>query len=321
MKFNRSVLQFDAEQVASDLAAMIARQIRKDLKKEGAVVGISGGIDSSVVAALCVQGLGKERVLGVILPEKDSSPDSKSLAEELAESLQIEYLVENITPVLEGFGCYQRRDEAVRRLFSDFDERHKVKIGLAANILEKDTLNYFKATVETPEGEIISRRLPPKEYLQIVAASNFKQRTRMAMLYYHAERLNRAVVGTGNKDEHELGFFVKYGDGGTDTKPIAHLFKLQVYQLAEVLPIPEEIRRRQPTTDTYSAEATQTEFFFGIDFDLLDLIWYGMEHDLPTETVAAALGLTTEQVERVYRDIRQKQRTTNYLRRPPLEKD
>jgi NAD+ synthase len=185
--------------------------------------------------------------------------------------------------------------------------------------LEKDSLNYFKVTVESPDGAVRSKRMPLKEYLQIVAASNFKQRARMAMLYYHAERLNRAVVGTGNKDEHSLGFFVKYGDGGTDTKPIAHLFKLQVFQLAEVLPIPGEIRRRTPTTDTYSAEVTQTEFFFGVDFDLLDLIWHGLDNDVPAEAIAEQLNLTPEQVMRVYKDIRQKQRSTNYLRMPPLE--
>jgi NAD+ synthase len=321
MKFNKDILNIDAAKVADELAVAIKSQIRQKLRKAGAIVGISGGIDSSVVVALCVKALGKDRVMGVILPEKESSSSSESLAEKLARHLGIEYIVNHISPALEGFGCYRLRNEAIRRVFPEFTDDYKAKITIASNILEKDTLNYFKLTIESPDGKTQSKRMPPAEYMQIVAASNFKQRTRMALLYYHAERLNRAVVGTGNKDEHELGFFVKYGDGGTDLKPIAHLYKVQIFQLAEYLGIPDEIVRRIPTTDTYSAEVTQTDFFFGIDFKLLDPILYGLENDIPTDEVGAELGLTAEQVERVYKDILQKQRTTKYLRLPPLEID
>jgi NAD+ synthase len=194
-----------------------------------------------------------------------------------------------------------------------------VKITIGSKLLEREGFNYFNLAVEAPDGQTMTKRMPPAEYLQVVAASNLKQRTRMSQLYYHAERLNYAVAGTGNKDEHELGFFVKYGDGGADLKPIAHLFKLQVFQLAEALPVPKEIVKRIPTTDTYSAEVTQTEFFFGIDFDLLDPIWYGMENKFAPAAIAKGLGLTVDQVERVIKDIQQKKRSTNYLRMEPLE--
>ncbi|HID39588.1 MAG TPA: NAD(+) synthase, partial [Calditrichaeota bacterium] len=161
-------------------------------------------------------------------------------------------------------------------------------------------------------------RLPLKEYLQIVAASNFKQRSRMCMLYYHAERLNWAVIGTGNKNEHEQGFFVKYGDGGADVKPIAHLFKTQVFQLAEYLGVPKEIQSRTPTTDTYSAEQTQEEFFFRLPFETLDRIWHGWEHNVPVEEIAAALELQPGQVENVIHDVKRKIAATEYLRMNPL---
>jgi len=321
MDFHKDVLKINAEQVADNLIAGIKKQIRKDLKREGAVIGISGGIDSSVCAALCVRALGPDKVLGVAMPEKDSSPDSKSLAQELADSLGIECIEENISGALEGFGCYRRRDDAIRRLFPDYGPGYKNKITLGANILEKNALNYFKLTVETPAGESISRRMPKSEYLQIVASSNFKQRTRMSMVYYHAERLNYAVVGTGNKDEHLLGFFVKYGDGGADLKPISHLFKLQVFQLADYLEIPAGIRQRTPTTDTYSAEVTQTDFFFGVDFEILDHVWYALENGISAADVAGVLELEENQVERVMRDIQQKMRTTEYLRMIPMEPD
>jgi len=319
MEFSKESPKIDAKSEIEHLSTEIRRQIREDLRKNGAVVGISGGIDSSVVAALCVRSLGRENVLGVIMPEKDSSPDSRRLAEGLAIHLGIDYVIEDITSTLEGFGCYERRDDAIKRIFPEYNSEYGAKITIASNVLEKDSINYFKLTIKSPGGETKSKRMPPKEYLQIVAASNFKQRSRMAFLYYHAERLNRAVVGTGNKDEHELGFFVKYGDGGTDLKPIAHLYKVQIYQLAKKLDIPAEIIKRIPTTDTYSSEVTQTEFFFGIDFGTLDAIWYGLENNIPANVVAKALGLTEDQVERVWKDIRQKQKTTSYLRREPIE--
>lgn len=319
MSFSRESLRIDAEAEIGRLETLIRKQVRQDLKRQGIVVGISGGIDSSVVASLCVRAVGPERVLGVMMPEKDSSDDSENLAEQLAKHLGIETLTENIAPVLEGFECYRRRDEAVSRVFPAFGPGYLMKITNAANLLEKDSLNFFKVTIEAPDGTTETKRLPLKEYLQIVAASNFKQRTRMTTLYYHGERLNWAVAGTGNKNEHELGFFVKYGDGGADFKPIAHLFKLQVFQLAEALDIPEGIRSRIPTTDTYSAEQTQTEFFYGVDFDILDPVWYGMEQNVPPTEIATALDLTEEQVTRVMRDIEQKRRTTEYLRAQPLE--
>ncbi len=314
-------LKIDAEAVIAQLTERIARQVRVNLKKDGAVVGISGGIDSSVIAALCVKALGPEKVLGLSMPETDSSPDSENLAKKLAGKLGIEYIVENISGVLNGFGCYRRRDEAIKSLFPEYGPGYKNKITIGFSPLEKSALNFFRLTVESPDGESKSVRMPRKEYLQIVASSNFKQRTRMSMLYYHAERLNRAVAGTGNKDEHMLGFFVKYGDGGADFKPIAHLYKMQVYQLADKLDLPDEILNRTPTTDTYSAEVTETDFFFGVEFDILDPIWYAMEHNIAESEVAGALGLTEEQVGWVMKDIRQKMRTTEYLRMPPLEEE
>ncbi|MEE9442364.1 MAG: NAD(+) synthase [candidate division Zixibacteria bacterium] len=321
MAFHKDILRIDAEQEAEFIARTIKRQVRQDLKRGGVVVGISGGIDSSVVAALCVKALGPEKVLGVMLPEKESSPDSKNLAQILADGLGIESIVVNIAPALEGFECYRKRDDALKRVFPEYGEGYDVKITNAARPLEKASFNFFNATIIAPDGTEQTKRLPRDEYLQIVAASNYKQRTRMSHLYYQAERLNYAVAGTGQKDEHELGFFVKYGDGGADFKPIAHLFKMQVYMLAETLPVPEEIRKRQPTTDTYTAEVTHEEFFYGMPFEIMDPCWYGLENDYPPEEVAEALGLTTEQVERVYKDIQQKMRGTRYLRMPPVHVD
>lgn len=319
MQFNKNSLQINAPEVVEQLTQTILMQIRGVLKKGGAVVGISGGIDSSVVAALCARALGPQKVLGVMMPEKDSSPESRRLAEKLAARFGFEAIVEDITGGLDGMGCYRRRDEAIRQVFPEFDSGYKSKITIPTNILEKETFNFFTLTIEDKNGRTQSRRMPPAAYLQVVASSNLKQRLRMTTLYYHAEKRNWAVAGTGNKDEHSQGFFVKYGDGGADLKPIAHLFKIQVYQLAESLGVPEEIIRRTPTTDTYSAEVTQEEFFFGLDFYQMDMLWYAMENKIPPKEAAAVLNLTVEQVERGYANIERKIKATEYLRMNPLE--
>lgn len=312
--FSRNAININVENETNRITAWIKETVQKTLRKRGIVIGISGGVDSSVVLALAVKSLGPKNVLGVLLPESESSPDSASLAHKLAKQFGIETITENISASLSGAGCYQRRDEAIQSFMPDFGNNWKSKITLPGNLLEDDTLNVFYLTAVDPQGIEFRKRIPPQAFSQIVAASNFKQRVRMAMLYYHAERLNYAVVGTANKNEHELGFFVKHGDGGVDLQPIHHLFKTQVYQLAEYLSIPDEIRSRTPTSDTYSAGSSQEEFFFRLPFNILDTIWFGFEKNIPLDEIATALQLSTEQVSRVINDIKRKKHTTDYLR-------
>ena len=309
-----NLLKLDVEKETERITEKLKHDIFHRLRRKGAVIGISGGIDSAVTAGLLVRACGKERVLGIMMPEKDSSPDSLRLAKEVAQVYGIEYIVEDITSVLNGFNCYSRRDEAVKRLFPEYDETYKLKIGLPTGMGEKRTLNIFHATIISPDGNEQTKRMKPSQYLQIVAASNIKQRTRMSMLYYHAERLNYAVIGTGNKNEHELGFFVKYGDGGADLKPILHLFKTQIYQLASYLQVPEEVLNAKPTTDTYSADQTQEEFFFRIPFSVLDGVWCGWEKGHTNEDIASTTDLSIDQVKNIIEDIKQKMKTTMSLR-------
>jgi NAD+ synthase len=320
MTFNRDVLKIDPAAETERLVNWLQHNVHQVLRRYGAVVGISGGVDSSTVFALCVSAFGADKVAAVMMPEKDSDPESETLARQLAAHFGVEPVLENITPVLEGFGCYPRRDEAIRRLFPEFDARlgYLSKIVLPQNLLEGDTLNFFSLTIITPDGEEKTKRLPPREMLQIVAASNFKQRARMSMLYYHAELRNYAVIGTANKNEYDQGFFVKYGDGGIDIQAIAHLYKTQVYQLAEYLDVPKAIRQRPPTTDTYSAHSTQQEFFFRLPFETMDLLWYAQEHNIPIAEVARGMELDEVQVQRAYNDFNRKKRTTEYLRAAPI---
>lgn len=319
MIYHRDVLKIDPAAVTAELIANLLRDVRQTLRRTGAVVGISGGIDSSVVLALCVRALGPKRVVGVMMPEQDSSRDSVDLARLVADQYGIETVLEDLTNALAGFGCYERRDEAIRRVFPEYGAGYKAKITLPGSVLDSDALNVFYLTIVSPEGNEQSERLNARDFLQIVAASNFKQRSRMTMLYYHAELRNYAVVGTPNKNEHDQGFFVKWGDGGYDVAPIRHLYKTQVYQLAEYLDIPATIRQATPTTDTYSAPTSQEEFFFRLPFEIMDLLWYAMEHDVPVKDTAEVMGLTEQQVSRAFADFVRKSRATEYLRTLPLD--
>lgn len=310
----------DIESRVTSITAKLKEDVLSITKRKGAVVGISGGIDSSVTLALTVKALGAENVIGIILPEKDSNPESKELALTLADQFGVQTIEENITPALEGFGCYRRRDEAVKAIFPEYNpQEYSMKIGINPDSINRNLPPLFSLTIVDKNKKEKSKLLPPKEYLQIVAASNFKQRCRMSMLYYHAERLYYAVIGTPNKHEVEQGFFVKHGDGGADIMPIGNLYKTQVYQLADYLNIPREIRERTPTSDTYSAEQTQEEFFFQLPFRQMDLLWYAYENHYEPLEVGKVVGKTEEEIRSIFNNFNRKQKTTAYLRMAPIK--
>jgi NAD+ synthase len=310
-------LRLDAAKEVDRIASAVRDLVFAQFKRKGAIVGVSGGIDSSVVAALCAHALGKDRVVALFMPESESAAESLVLGRVLTESLGILPIVEDITPILEGTGCYRRRDEAIRSVVAEYGDGYKCKIALP-DLLTEDRYSIFSVVVQSPTGETKKVRLPLKAYLGIVAASNFKQRARKMMEYYHADRLNFAVAGTPNRLEYDLGFFVKGGDGAADFKPIAHLYKSQVYQLAEYLGVPEEIRRRPPTTDTYSLAQSQEEFYFSMPLEQMDLCLYGRDHDLTPGDLAPVVGLTEDQVKRAYAMIDSKRKSTRYLHLPAM---
>jgi len=315
--FSVDLLKLDCAEETERAIKVLREIVLKRFKKRGVVVALSGGIDSSVVGALCVRAFGKEHVLGLLMPEKDSSPDTLMLSSLIAESLEIETVHEDITNILEAVGCYRRRDEAIKSVIPEYGPEYKCKIVLPG-VLDDDKYRIFSVVVQSPDGKQTKVRLTPSAYLGIVAATNFKQRTRKMLEYYHADRLNYAVTGTPNRQEYDQGFFVKLGDGSADVKPIAHLYKLQVYQMAEFLGVPEEICNRPPTTDTYSMQQSQEEFYFSVPYDKMDICMYGKNNGFAPEDVASAAGLTSEQVERVYYDIDSKRTATQYLQTPPL---
>jgi NAD+ synthase len=313
--FDRDTLKLNGAEEIEKIGSAL-RQALGRMRRRGLVVGLSGGIDSSVSCALAVRALGKERVFGIFMPEKDTSDDALRLGTKLAETLGIETRLENIGPALAAIGCYERQREAIRTVEPRFGDGWKFKLVLPS-ILDSDRLNITRLVVESPDGESKTHRLSASAYSQIVAATNYKQRLRKVTEYYHADRLGYAVVGTPNRLEYDQGFFVKLGDGAADVKPIAHLYKTQVFQLAEELGVPEEIRSRTPTTDTFSLAQTQEEFYFSLPYKEMDLCLYALNHSVPIGEVARATGLTEDQIRRVYRDIEAKRRTTAYLHMGP----
>ncbi len=317
MKFSKDLLTLDAEQEVERITSNLRSLMKTTIKRRGIVLGLSGGIDSSVTCALAVKAFGPKKVFGLHMPERHSADETLSLSTIISDHFEIDSAHENISGILESVGFYQRYDATVKSVIPKYGEGWKSKI-VTPSVIDGSEYSLFSVVAQSPAGEITKVRLPLKAYLEILAATNFKQRTRKMLEYYYADRLNYAVAGTPNRLEYDQGFFVKLGDGAADVKPIAHLYKTQVYQLAEYLGVPEEIRKRPPTTDTYSLPQGQDEFYFSLPYDRMDLCLYGKNNGYSVGDVAPVVNLTPEQVQKVYDDIDGKRKTTRYLHLPPL---
>ena len=311
---NADVLALDCEAETARIGEFFLHTLR-GLNKRGVVLGLSGGVDSSVCAALAVRALGPQRVFGLLMPERDSSHASASLGAQVAQQLGIDHAVEDIAPALEAIGCYRWRDEAVRTVLPAYTPQWKIKLAISGGLA--GGINHFKLIAQAPDGTLSETRLPLRAYLQIVAATNHKQRLRKTLEYFHADRLNYAVIGTPNRLEYDQGFFVKNGDGSADLKPIAHLYKTQVYALARHLGLPDAVCQAAPTTDTYSLPQGQDKFYFALPWHQMDLALWARNHGYGDAELAQALGTTPQAAAAVLGDIDAKRRTTRYLHARP----
>ncbi|MGA2362129.1 MAG: NAD(+) synthase [Candidatus Aminicenantales bacterium] len=315
--FSPELLNIDCASELTTISQAIRDALGKKLHRRGLIVGISGGIDSSVTAALCVQAVGKDRVIGLQMPERHSAEDTMDLSSLIADHLEIRKVPIDITRILEAVGFYDKYDDAVRSAIPGYGREWKSKI-VVSEIAEDKAYTLFSVVAVSPDGRVIKKRLALNSYLAIVASTNFKQRTRKMLEYYHADLHNYAVAGTPNRLEYDQGFFVKQGDGAADIKPIAHLYKTQVYQMARYLGLPEAIISRPPTTDTYSLPQGQDEFFFSAPTEVMDLCLYGKNHGLGAEVISRHTGLPPGRVSTIYQDIDRKRAATQYLHLPPV---
>lgn len=316
VKLSKDVLNLDYKAEIEKIAAALREALRSKLHRRGLVIAMSSGIDSSVSAALAVKALGPNKVYGLMLPEQDSASESQCKAETLAKHLGIKYEVHNIAPTLEALGCYRLRDQAIKETFPEYGADWKNKIVIAGGI--EGQLNHFNLVVQKPDGTVQEKRLDLRQYLQIVAATNYKQRIRKTVEYFHADRLNYAVIGTPNRLEYDQGFFVKNGDGSADVKPIAHLYKSQIYALARFMELPPEICNTIPTTDTYSMPQGQDEFYFALPYQQMDLALWALNHQVPAAELGKVLGIDEKRAQFVYNDIIAKRKATAYMHAHPV---
>ena len=313
-QYQAEIIDFDREAEVKKIYTAMRSIMGTKLHRRGAVIAVSGGIDSSVCAALALQAFGAKKVFALQLPERDSAADTQSRSNQLIEHLGVESLTHNIASTLEEIGCYSWRDQAIKEVFPQYGKDWKNKIIIAGGL--EGQYNHFKLVIQDPEGSREEKRLPLKAYLQIVAATNYKQRIRKTIEYFHADRLNFAVIGTPNRLEYDQGFFVKNGDGSSDLKPIAHLYKTQVYALARYFELPDAICEAEPTTDTYSMPQGQDEFYFALPYKAMDKALWAHNRGASAEDIARFLDISIEQAEFVLKDIDNKRTTTAYLHAP-----
>ena len=272
--------------------------VRDQFRKEGIVIGVSGGIDSAVIAALAVDALGPERVFGLILPEKESSPSSRELGIDLCNALKIRYEEVPITPMLESFTIYQKKEALIKELFPHYDPAiHTTSLSRPPMIATEKVLNIPSLVLLKNRETIGTKRLSAAQFFYVLSLQNVKQRTRMIVEYMYAEKMNYAVCGTTNKTELLTGFFVKYGDGGVDLEPIANCYKLQVYKLAELLHIDTRIITRAPSPDTWSHFTSDEEVSLRLPYDILDQLLYAEEKHIPLKIIQENTKLDTTQIE------------------------
>jgi NAD+ synthase len=319
LSFNLDILKINSEQELKKLSEFIVKQVKIVFRRKGVIIGLSGGIDSACMVSVAVHAMGKEKVVGLILPERESNPISREYAIKHAQDLGIEFRDTDISPTVDSVVEYTWRDEYIKKIIPEYEPGYKYNITLPTDLLERDAFSFYNLQVQKPNGDIMKKRLNLEEFRTITSFANIKIRARMLHLYAEADRRSLVVAGTTNRTEYILGDFCKYGDGGTDIEPFSHLYKNQIYQLAEYLKVIPEIVNRQPSPDTFSLPVSDQEFFFRIPFDKLDYLLYAWEHNVSIEETAKVLDLSEVAVKRAYKDFTSKTNTTAHLREMPYE--
>ncbi len=314
MNFERNILEIkDMNGIVQSLQNFIHEQVYDNFRKRGIVIGISGGVDSAVSAKLCCNAIGKENVLGIILPEKESNPQSQEFAEHYCKKLGIKYEIEDITSILNSSEIYQIREKIVEKYFPDYNQSCEYRLIFSENF-DNDGLSIPYLEVNDENKQIHKIKLSLNDYSAITAATNIKHRIRMTRLYFHAEKNTFLVSGTTNKTEFQLGYFVKYGDGGVDIEPLANMYKMQIYQLGKYLDVPNEIIERKASPDTWSFDVSDEEFFYSLPYKIVDLVLFAKEKSVSLNNICSTLDLKEERVIRILNSLERKRKASKTSR-------
>lgn len=305
----------DIEKTVDSLSNYIKSEVFEIFQKKGVVLGLSGGVDSAVTAALCAKSLGSEKILGLIMPEKESGSSSQQLAQQVAKKYNIETKIIDISKILESFGVYQTKEKIVKEKFSGFNSTCKYRVVVPPKLENNVGIPYLEILDKKNEKHKI--KISSSEFLTLTSATSIKHRVRMATLYFHGEKNNLAIIGTTNKSEYLQGYFVKYGDGGSDIEPLVNLYKSQIYQLGEFFDIPGEILTADASPDVWSFTTSDEEFFYSVPYNIVDLILYARENNLPVNEIQKISQIPKQQIENLIRFQNQKQKKSQHMRESP----
>lgn len=302
------------EKQVNDLCSFLHDEIVEKFHKHGAIVGLSGGIDSTVTLALCVKALGPKKILGLTMFEKESDQNNKSLINKISKAYDIEIQNVDITPILDSFGVYSNREKIVRDRFPNFNPNCKYRVIVPPN-LNSVGIPYLEILDDKDEQHKV--KISTSDFLSLTSATSIKHRVRMTLLYYYGEQNNLSVVGTTNKSEYLQGYFVKYGDGGSDIEPLVNLYKSQIYQIGDFFHVHPDIMNNDASPDVWSYRTTDEEFFYTVPYDVVDLILYSRENKLSISEIKKISDLSEEKIQRLLRFQDVKQQKTQHMRKLP----
>jgi len=304
----------NVEKSVEEISTFLHDEIFEKFHKQGAIIGLSGGIDSTVTMELCVKALGPEKILGLTMFEKESNENNKSLIDKISKNHDIKIENIDITTILDSYGVYSNREEIVKNYFPNFNSDCKYRVVVPPNF---NSIGMPYLEVLDDKNKQHKLKITSSDFLSLTAATSIKHRVRMSLLYYHAEKNNLSVVGTTNKSEFLQGYFVKYGDGGSDIEPLVNFYKSQVYQIGDFLNIDNDIMINAASPDVWSYSTTDEEFFYTVPYNIVDLILYSRLNNLSVSEIQQLSNLSEEKIQSLIKFQNIKEEKSKHMRELP----
>nr|MDO8079300.1 NAD(+) synthase [Candidatus Freyarchaeota archaeon] len=303
------MLELDYGRVSEKIEEFIRNSV-KSFKKDGVIVGMSGGIDSSTTATLSARALGPDRVFGLLMPERDSEPQNFKDAKQLASELEIEYEVLDITPILKEMGIYDILPDRIvkdKKLFLK-----KLEEAVRASLFEAKTVDIPIVDPKSSVGDYSFTLRDKSSDIEPISAKEGKRgycftfpkvRLRSIMLYYKACLKNLLVTGTLCKSEYATSMYEEHGDGACEIAPLRNLYKTQVRQLAQYLKLPKNIITKPSSPDLILGSLITDEIIMGMKYETMDAILYCLEQGMKTSEITEKLDVDEATVKKVERTV------------------